>query len=95
MSRFNPTSSRTKLKQLKRILRYLKYAPDERMVYSKGRTNLNIKAFVDARHGKDGQGRAVYRHCIEMNESSAPYKTKQQTTVQSLPQRVNSKPFRM
>ena len=78
MSRFNQSPTYTNLKQLKRILRFLKHAPEKSLIYRKGSKSVEVTAFVDAEHGKHDKGRSVFGYIIMMNGSPVLYKTKQQ-----------------
>ena len=45
MSRFNQSPTYTNLKQLKRILRLLKHAPEKSLIYRKGSKSVKVTAF--------------------------------------------------
>ena len=81
MSRFNQSPTYTNLKQLKRILRFLKHAPEKSLIYRKGSKKVEATGFVDAEHGKHDKGRSVFGYIIMMNGSPVLYKTKQQEST--------------
>ena len=81
MSRFNQTPTFTNLKQLKRILRFLKYVPKKYLIFRKASLDLRIEAFVDSEHGEHENGKSVFGYIILMNGSPVLYKTKQQDST--------------
>ena len=81
LSRYNKSPSYTNIKQLKRILRYLKKFSSEKLNYSQRNDDFKIEMFVDSEHGKNKDCKSTYGYIAYICGVPVCYKTKKLPVV--------------